>query len=320
MCTTRRGLDRSPTSSGECMSRLDQLLDVEFDRAKVALQGLMARPVDLLTVKSLGADIDAVLIAKNISKLSPFVSTQVENAVIKTLTDVPGEAGLGWARQDPGFPDAGLLYEGVQTGHGIEAKAWYVCGTEITARFRVSQTVLIGKRIYVVLVAWIMSDIVFGTPTILGYELYDAADVAKTRDEHYHQPLDYLVIEPEDTTARTANLRQANVAGFVLQSTDEAQKQAMRVLLGGRWEHPYSDWSRSMTRVLRQNLAYREETNFAKLDRIDHSGIESFKANIMSMEYRGRTVAQWKRTLKDLTSERPDVQERALAVVRGLYA
>jgi hypothetical protein len=152
------------------MLDLDQLLEVEFERARKALQSLATRPVDLLTVKSLGADVDAVLIAKNISKLSPFVSTQVENAVIQALTEVPPERGLRWARQDPGFPDAGLLYEGGQTGHGIEAKAWYVCGTEITARFRASQTVLIGKRVYVVLVAWIMSDIVFGTPTILGWQ------------------------------------------------------------------------------------------------------------------------------------------------------
>lgn len=152
----------------------------------------------------------------------------------------------------------------------MEAKAWYVCGTEITARFRASQTVLIGKRVYVVLVAWIMSDIVFGTPTILGYRLFDASEVARIRDEHYHQPIDYLVIEPEDTAARTVNLRQANVAGF-------------------------------------------------KLDRINHPGIEYFKAEILSMEYRGRTISDWTSTLRGLTSEVPAVQERALGIIRGLY-
>ncbi|MGO9079210.1 MAG: hypothetical protein ACLQDY_09240 [Streptosporangiaceae bacterium] len=296
----------------------DELLDAEFRRAEAALGGLATRPVDLLTVKSLGADIDAVLIAKNISKLSPFVSTQVENAVIQTLTEVPGEGGLDWARQDPGFPDAGLLYHDVQTGHGVEAKAWYVCGTEITARFRASQVVLIGKHVYVVLVAWIMSDIVFGTPVILGYELFDAAGVARVRDEHYHRPVDYLVIEPEDTAHRTTNLQQANVMGFRLQTTNSSDIEPMRVLVE-RWEQPYTDWSRSICRVLRQNLRYREETNFAKLDRIDHPGIEGFKSRILNMDYRGRTVANWTQVLRHLTSTDQDVQQSALSVIRGLY-
>jgi hypothetical protein len=296
----------------------DELLETEFRRAEAALGGLATRPVDLLTVKSLGPDIDAVLIAKNISKLSPFVSTQVENAVIQTLTEVPAEGGLDWARQDPGFPDAGLLYHGVQSGHGIEAKAWYVCGTEITARFRASQVVLIGKRVYVVLVAWIMSDIVFGTPVILGYELFDAADVARVRDEHYHKPVDYLVIEPEDTAHRTTNLQQANVMGFKLQTTNATDIGRMRVLVE-RWEQPYTDWSRSICQVLRQNLAYREETNFAKLDRIDHGGIEDFKSRILNMGYRGRSVAAWIQVLRSLTSSDGDVQQGALTIIRGLY-
>jgi len=298
---------------------VEDLLDEEFSRAREALATLVTAPVDLLTVKSLGAGIDAVLIAKNISKLSPFVSTQLENAVIQTLTEVPGAEGLSWQRQDPGFPDAGLTYRGTQTGHGIEAKAWYVCGTEITARFKASQTVLIGKRVYVILVAWIMSDIVFGTPTILDFALFDAEDVARVRDEHYHQPISYLVVEPEDTTDRTVNLQQANVMGFRVQTKDEERLGQMQVLLGDRWEHPYTPWSRAMVKVLRQNLEYREETNFAKLDRIDHPGIEAFKARILAMEYRGRSVATWTEILRGLTSDEPTVRDPALAIVSSLY-
>lgn len=310
---------RQVAAYGDQVPELDDLLDEEFRRAREALAVLAARPVDLLTVKSLGPDINAVLIAKNISKLSPFVSTQLENAVIETLTEVPGAEGLSWQRQDPGFPDAGLTYEGVQTGHGIEAKAWYVCGTEITARFKASQTVLIGKRVYVIVVAWIMSDIIFGTPTILDYELFDAGDVARVRDEHYHRPIQYVVVEPEDTTDRTANLQQANVMGFRLQTTDDARMQAMKVLLGDRWEHPHTDWSRSMVKVLRQNLDYREETNFGKIDRIDHPGIEAFKARVLAMDYQGRTVSQWTAIIRGLASDNPLVRDPSLAIVQDLY-
>lgn len=298
----------------------DELIDLELARAQDALVSLTKRPVDLLTLKSLGPDIDAVLIARNISKISPFVSTQLENQVIQALTEVPGAAGLTWARQDPGFPDAGLAYDGVQTGHGIEAKAWYVCGTEITARFRASQVVLIGKRVYIVLVAWLMSDIVFGTPTILDYELFDAGDVAKVRDEHYHQPISYLVAEPGDTGERTRNLQQANVTGFRLQTTEPKALSAGRILLGDRrWEPPYTEQSRVITEHLLNTLTYREETNFGKLDRIDHPQIEAFKARILATDYRGRTVAAWTQVLRDLTSDNEDAQQAALDVVGSLY-
>lgn len=298
----------------------DELIDLELRRAQDALVGLARRPVDLLTLKSLAPEIDAVLIAKNISKISPFVSTQLENQVVQTLTEVPGGAGLTWARQDPGFPDAGLAYEGVQTGHGIEAKAWYVCGTEITARFRASQVLLIGKRVHIVLVAWILSDIIFGTPTILDYQLFDAADVARVRDEHYHQPITYLVAEPGDTVERTRNLQQANVTGFRLQTTDEKALTAGRILLGDRaWEPPYTEQSRVITEHLLNTLTYREETNFGKLDRIKHPQIEAFKAKVLGREYRGRTVASWTQVLRDLTSEDEVAQRRALAVVGSLY-
>ncbi|HEY8450663.1 MAG TPA: hypothetical protein VIL54_00215 [Natronosporangium sp.] len=307
------------TSRASHLEVPEELLAVELSRAVETIGAMERTDVDLLTVKSLGPEIDASLIAKNISKLSPFVSTQIENAVVKALSEVPGERGLEWVRQDPGFPDAGLAYRGVQTGHGIEAKAWFVNGTEITARFRASQRVLIGKSVYVALVAWIMSDIVFGTPIVLGIRLFDAADVARVRDEHYHQPPGYLVIEPEDTAERSRNLQQANVAGFKLQTTDQNRIAQMRVLID-RWEPPYTDWSRSISSVLRQNLSYREETNFAKLDRIDHPGIEAFKAEMLELEYRGRKVREWTEVLKAISSNDPYLRADALSAVAPFYS
>lgn len=296
-----------------------ELLAIELDRARAKVASMENAAIDLLHVKSLGVDVDAVLIAKNISKLSPFVSTQLENVVVKELSEVRAEGGLEWRRQDPGFPDAGLCYRSSQTGHGIEAKAWYVNGTEITARFRASQAVLIDKTVYISLVAWIMSDIVFGVPVVLGIGLFDAADIARVRDEHYHKPPRYLVIEPEDTATRTRNLQQANVAGFKLQTTDQRQVSSMDVLIGSRWEPPYTEWSRSMARVLRQNLAYREETNFAKIDRIDHLGIEDFKKKVLGTVYRGRRVSEWTEILRQLASADETVQSGALEVIASLY-
>lgn len=295
-----------------------ELLDRELDRVAGVVAGLRAHPVDLLSVKSLGPDVDALLIARNISKLSPFVSTQIENIAIKVLSDVPSADGLDWVRQDPGFPDAGLRYLGVPTGHGIEAKAWYVCGTEITARFRASQVLLKDRRVYLLLVAWIMSKVLFGQPTVLDFLLVDAGDVARVRDEHYHAPPNYLVIEPQDTTTRAANLQQANVMGFIVQTREESVLQPMRVLID-RHEPPYTDWSRSISHVLRQNLPYREETNFGKIDRIAHPEIEAFKARVLATNYLGRTVTQWAALLRDLASTDPGRQAAALEAIRPLY-
>ncbi len=38
--------------------------------------------------------------------------------------------------------------------------------------------------------------------------------IAEARDQHYHKPPDYLVVEPEDTSRRTKNLRQTNTNGY----------------------------------------------------------------------------------------------------------
>jgi hypothetical protein len=298
----------------------EDLVEVELRRAGEAIERLRERPVDLLSVKSLGPDIDAVLIAKNISKLSPFVSTQLENATIKVLSEVPGESDLDWARQDPGFPDAGLRYQGTPTGHGIEAKAWYVHGTEITARFKASQVLLQGRRVRVLLVAWTMSRILFGEPVVVDFELFDAGDLAKVRDEHYHRPIRYLVVEPGDTADRAANLQQANVSGLLLQTQDERLLRRAELVAQGDWEPPYTERSRAITETLLGMLSYRSETNFAKLDRIDHEGVERFKAKVLAISHLGRTLAEWTAVLAGLTSSDSCVQAAAIEAVKPLYA
>lgn len=45
------------------------------------------------------------------------------------------------------------------------------------------------------------------------------------------------------------------------------------------------------------------DTNFAKIDRIAHSGIEEFKARILQKQFQGRTIEEWAKTLNNLTDE-----------------
>ncbi len=42
---------------------------------------------------------------------------------------------------------------------------------------------------------------------------------------------------------------------------------------------------------------YRLDTNFAKMDRIAHPGIEEFKRRVLGTTIHGLTVAQWSRLL-----------------------
>lgn len=86
------------------MLDLDQLLEAEFERARKALQSLATSAGGSPHCKSLGADVDAVLIAKNISKLSPFVSTQVENAVIQAPYGGSAGAWPWMGTTGPRFP------------------------------------------------------------------------------------------------------------------------------------------------------------------------------------------------------------------------
>jgi hypothetical protein len=44
-------------------------------------------------------------------------------------------------------------------------------------------------------------------------------------------------------------------------------------------------------------FGYRLDTNFAKMDRIEHAGIEQFKQRVLLTELAGLTVREWSRVL-----------------------
>ena len=60
----------------------------------------------------------------------------------------------------------------------------------------------------------------------------------------------------------------------------------------------------SRVNELRNAFAYRLDTNYAKIDRIEHQEIEGFKQRVLDTEYWGRTIGEWKRlfSLRSLTS------------------
>lgn len=296
-------------------------VEAELARAEEMLSGLKGETVEALSVNSLEAR-DAPFLGLIVSKLSPIIGNLLEKRIVQLLSEADTEHGLRWVRQDPGFPDALLVSpSGSSTNAGYEVKAWYALSTEITGRFRESQNLLAGKDVRLVLVAWMMSHVVYGQPVILDVLSSPALSVAEARDRHYHHPPKYLIVEPGDTTTRTSNLRQTNVNGYRLQESGSLLVMADRDAAAKRLPMttpPNSASAQELARELMNKFPYRLDTNFAKIDRIEHAGIETFKTRVLGGRMRGKTLSQWARLLRDLGVEGAS-QEAAVRAIQAVY-
>jgi hypothetical protein len=238
----------------------------------------------------------ALSLVKIVSKLSPLVGNLIEFNVVDLLNEKPEFRRIGkWARQDPGFPDT--IFDGaIKPQPGLEIKAWFPLATEITARFRDSQNHFKPDHIHVAVLAWLPEKLIYGRPTLIDCCVVSARTVAQARDNHYHDPPQYLVVEPEDTSGRTRNLQQTNTNGYRWQGTADQLRKAVQLvqnmgLMRGRYspDRMYQD----KVRQLMSQYPYRLDTNYAKIDRIEHEEIEAFKYRVLSREYMGMSLADW---------------------------
>jgi len=302
------------------MTRADDV-SAEMARAEAALRSLVGAELSTITITSETPD-EAVFLGQNISKLSPIIGNLVERRITHLLTEEDAAHGMCWQRQDPNFPDALLVdAEGKSTDSGFEVKAWYALSTELTGRFRESANLLAGKDIRVVVVAWMMSHVIYGQPQIVDVLVVDALSVASVRDAHYHKPPDYLCEEPQDTTARTANLQQTNVNGYKLQA--KSKRDALQRLVdasGSVGKASHLPESQALVKKLMASAQYRLDTNFAKIDRIDHPNIESFKSAVLGSSHRGRSNRDWQKLLRDLANDDKKLEQvRAALVIKEIY-
>ncbi|MDB9446564.1 hypothetical protein [Anabaena sp. CS-542/02] len=242
----------------------------------------------------------AVNLAKVISKLSPLLGNLIEFNTVEFLNKQDDFAEFGtWQRQDPGFPDA-IFVGNIQPIPGLEIKAWFPLATEITARFKDSQNHFQFDQTHVAILAWLPEKIIYGKPRILDVCVVSGLSVALARDSHYHNPPDYLVLEPEDTTQRTANLQQTNTNGYKFQGSDSEFLEAQKIVDSWGSEAKIYKPTKEYQHLLRELLIrykYRLDTNFAKIDRIMHPGIEEFKKRVYRVEVCGMPVKQWNRIL-----------------------
>lgn len=269
----------------------------------LASQHLLQLPghiFDILSVSKPSSAEAAVNLTKIVSKLSPIVGNLIEFNIVEFLNSYDEFKAFGeWRRQDPGFPDT-IFHSEIKPTPGFEIKAWFPLATEITARFKDSQNHFSEDQTYVAILAWLPEYLIFGKPKIIDIAIVSGLSVAKARDKHYHNPPDYLVLEPEDTTERTANLQQSNTNGYKFQgTTSEFKKAETQVSSWGEHAKDYlpTPEYQLTIRILIENYRYRLDTNFAKMDRIAHEDIEKFKVKVYSTLYLGKTVFEWKKLL-----------------------
>ena len=242
----------------------------------------------------------------------------IEFNVVEYLDDQPEFEGLGkWLRQDPGFPDA--IFEGVYPRPGFEIKAWFPLSTEITARFKDSQNHFKDYNTNICLLAWLPERILFGKPQIVDVVIVSGRSVAEARDNHYHNPPDYIVMEPENTQTRTSNLQQTNTNGYKVQTNNQDLLTKAEELIDnwgseGRKYCPSPDYQAKL-RELFSMLPYRLDTNYAKMDRIVHPGLEEFKTRVLESTFEGMTAKAWDRLFRSGDDEHiKDVLEKRLGI------
>lgn len=238
-------------------------------------------------------------LAKVISKLSPLVGNMIEYNVCEELNKLDWK-GIGeWERQDPGFPDT-IFRSSIEPAPGIEIKTWFPLATEITARFKDTVKFFEHNQTNVAVVAWLPEFIIYGKPKIIDVWVGSAQSLAIARDNHYHNPPDYLVFEPEDTTARTSNLQQTNVNGYKFQGTPSQLKEAEKVVESWGYEkgiYNHSDEFQQKIIELLGSYRYRLDTNFAKMNRIQHAELNEFKNKVLNTDILGHKIKKWSKLI-----------------------
>jgi len=297
------------------------------EEIRKVLEDFKGKPLRFFKIYKQSDLSDVPFYAKIISKLSPIIGNLLEVSVARELSN---RLGGSWIRQDPDFPD--IVFSPTDPHHqgscvqlGIEIKTWCPIATEATARFRESQSYIKGKDIFLALIAWYPSYLIYGEPQILDIYVTRADELAKIRDLHYNRPPDNIVVEPTETSSRSKNTQQRVVIGKKLQVEELGGLDPNKVVgeLAAKFgiDNPVrysdSDTYRKFIHELQRRLRYREETNFGKIDRIPHEGLSSFIERVNNTPIHGLTPQEWKRALELLAkgNTEDDLTKKALDIL-----
>lgn len=283
-----------------CNNNIEITTEHVLELATEHLYSLVGHTFDVINISEPNNEDYVRFLAKVVSKLSPIVGNMIEEQMSSHLNTINELQNIGsWIRQDPGFPDNVFQSHLLENTPGIEVKAWFPLATEITGRFKTSQNLLNDNNTLLALVVWMPEFILYGRPKIIDIWVGTAQSIALARDTHYFAPPRYLVMEPQDTTDRTANLQQQNVEGYVFQPTPEIGVEALNNYFNNfgltNLNYPPSPELQQAIEDLRNNFRYRLDTNFAKLNRLQHVGINEFKRQVLNSELfeTGHNIRFW---------------------------
>lgn len=273
--------------------------------AEKVLKSLIGHTFDVLSISKPPDQEYAIFLSKINSKLSSIIGNMIEEKMANHLNEKSEFNKMGkWIRQDPGFPDNIFVSDELTSIPGIEVKAWLPFSTEITGRFKISQNLLENDNTVLALVVWMPEYILHGRPQILDILIEPASKVAESRDNHYFNPPNYILNEPLDTTARSINLQQQNVEGYVFQGDHRQLKQAKEIVDDLKLDmskYPPSEDLLLSLNQLRQKFNYRLDTNFAKINRINNKNINKFKKKVFKIEKFSKPISFWKNISKKNT-------------------
>lgn len=263
--------------------------------ATQSLYKMKNKVFDVIDIKKPNSSDIALNLVKFNSKLSPLIANFIEVEICNFLNQQVDFKNIGkWQRQDPNFPDI-ILESEIFPQAGFEIKAWFPLATEMTARFKDSQTTFLHNQTNVAVVAWLPEFLIYGKPKIIDIFITSAQSIAQARDIHYFNPPDYLIVEPFDTSLRTKNLQQSNTSGYKWQSTDFNKQLEAENFVTNFGDFSSIENRQKLVNNLMQQYPYRLDTNYAKLDRINHAILNQFINEIYNMVFCGKKIRDWYR-------------------------
>lgn len=265
---------------------------------------------------------------KNISKLSPLISVEIETRARDHLRSEFSDilpSNINWVVNEriegEKYPDlalADLQFDPPSNWvwAGIEIKAWCPLATEISGRMMKGQSIMEEYPDQLVLIVWLPENLLYGEPKILATWVGEGQDIAKARDDHWHWVLDRdastkssLILEPDFSPDRDPHKQHTNVYRYKWDDDSEGSQEKLDELEEraeelGIIDEPYSpeDEFQKKVQTLRGEFSeyFTEGSNFRKIGRCHYDELEEFQERFKKETFvEGKSVAQWESCLKN---------------------
>ena len=119
------------------------------------------------------------------------------------------------------------------------------------------------------------------------------------------EPPDYLVLEPEDTTQRTANLQQINTSGYKFQGSDKDFDEAEKIV---------QSWGTD-GRIYKPTQEYQEILSLIGLDSSSEDTIDNILNNSFAESQESEGLLELVREWYRLWLQDPNLQEKDLYLI-----